>query len=217
MSSCLSTRSSRLRLKLCSALAAADLIAFATSLAACFGENSRYASASATFMPSTESATSRALRGVLRTNFCTAETSIVATISLLQRRRFFGLRATAVRVVAGVRGRAADLGALAQPAAAAGLAAGLVFVLDITDLTNRGLAADVDPSQFAAWHAHDRVIAFLGEELRARPGRSHQLPAPSQRQLDVMHGRADGDVLERDGVADSHRRVGTALDRVADL
>src|SRR5207245_2842267 len=215
------------------ALAAADLSAFATSLAPCFGETSRYASASATFMPSTESATSRALRGVLRTNFCTAETSIVATISLLQRRRFFGVRAMAAEVASrrelaqpvtdhvladedrhmlaavvdrdrvpdhvGVDHRRACpgadhllVGALAQPAAAAGLAAGLVFVLDITDLTNRGLAADVDPSQFAAWHAHDRVIAFLGEELRARPGRSHQLPAPSQRQLDVMHGRADG-------------------------
>src|SRR5437588_9362393 len=98
MSSCLSTRSSRLRLKLSSALAAADLIAFATSLAPCFGENARYASASATFMPSTESATSRALRGVLRTNFCTAETFIVATISLLQRRRFFGVRAMAAEV-----------------------------------------------------------------------------------------------------------------------
>src|SRR5437773_7866147 len=77
ISSCLSTRSSRLRLKLCSAFAAADLIALATSRAACLGENSRYARASDTFMPFTESATSRALRGVLRTNFCTAETSIV--------------------------------------------------------------------------------------------------------------------------------------------
>src|SRR5882762_525113 len=78
---CLRTRSSRFRLKLCSALAAADLIALATSFAACLGENSSCARASATRMPFTESATSLALRGVRRTNLCTAETSIVATFS----------------------------------------------------------------------------------------------------------------------------------------
>src|SRR5579872_1283794 len=69
ISSCFRTRSSRFKLKLCSAFAAADLIALATSRAACFGENSRYARASVTFMPLTESATSLALRGVRRTNF----------------------------------------------------------------------------------------------------------------------------------------------------
>src|SRR5206468_10855950 len=42
--------------------------------------------------------------------------------------------ATAVRMVAGVHGRAADLGALTQPAAATRLAARLVLVLDVTDL-----------------------------------------------------------------------------------
>src|SRR6202162_3894492 len=105
---CLSTRSSRLRLKLCSALAAADLIALATSFAACFGENSSWARASATRMPLTESATSLALRGVRRTNLCTAETSIVATL-LLQCRRFFGVGAVAAEVT---RGRE-----LAQPVA----------------------------------------------------------------------------------------------------
>src|SRR4029077_12386520 len=65
--------------EVCSALADADLIALATSRAACFGENSRYARASVTFMPLTESATSLALRGARRTYLWTAETSIVAT------------------------------------------------------------------------------------------------------------------------------------------
>src|SRR5947209_7081164 len=209
ISSCLSTRSSRLRLKLCSAFAAADLIALATSLAACFGENSRYASASATFMPFTESATSRAFLGVLRTNFCTAETSIVATLSLLllDRRRLFGVGAVAERglaprrlgVVAGprlafattvgmvarVHRRAADLGTLAEPAAAARLAARLVLVLDVTDLADGRLAADVDPAQLAARHADDGVVALLGQQLRARAGAPHELAATSERELDV--------------------------------
>src|ERR1700716_4585524 len=100
MSSCLMTRSSRVRLKLCSALAAAERIALATSRAACFGENSSMARASVTFIPLTESATSLALRGVRRTNLCTADTSIVAT-ALLQRRRFFGVSAVAAEVAGG--------------------------------------------------------------------------------------------------------------------
>src|SRR6202140_5987623 len=108
MRTCLSTRSSRFRLKLCSAFAAADLIALATSRAACFGENSSWARASATFIPLTESATSLALRGVRRTNLCTADTSIVATL-LLQRRRFFGVGAVAAEVTGG--------GELSQPVA----------------------------------------------------------------------------------------------------
>src|SRR6266566_3969277 len=74
MSSCLSTRSSRFRLKLCSALAAADLIALATSRAACLGENSSSARASDTF--------------------------IVATF-LLDRRRLFGVGAVAAEVARG--------------------------------------------------------------------------------------------------------------------
>src|SRR4029077_19817654 len=41
--------------------------------------------------------------------------------------------------------------------------------------------------------------------------------APAQRELDVVHGRADGNSCQRQGVADPHRRLFTALDRVADL
>src|SRR5260370_1854490 len=153
MSSCLSTRSSRLRLKLCSALAAADLIALATSRAACLGENSRYARASDTFIPLTESATSRALRGALRTNFCTAETSIVATtsLSLLYPRCLFGVSAVAAEV--------ARRGELAQP------------VTDHVFSDEHGyvLAPIVD---------RDRVPDHVGiDDGRARPGADHLLVA----------------------------------------
>src|SRR2546423_3756194 len=120
-------------------------------------------------------------------------------------------------MVAGVHGRTADLGALAQPAAAARLAARLVFVLDVTDLADGGLAADVDAAQLAARHADDRVVAFLGEQLRAGAGGPDELAAATEGQLDVVHGRTDRDVYQRDRVADPHRRLWTALDRVADL
>src|SRR5437899_1003779 len=73
---CFSQSSSRSRLWLCSALAAADLMAFATSAAACLGENSSCARASATRRPRTMSATSRAMRGARRMYFARAMTSI---------------------------------------------------------------------------------------------------------------------------------------------
>src|SRR5260221_1203738 len=99
--SCFTTSSSRFRLKLCSAFAAADLITFATSIAACLGENSRYASASPTFSPLTESATSRALRGVRFTYFATACTSISFLVSLLERRAALGVVAVAAEIAGG--------------------------------------------------------------------------------------------------------------------
>src|SRR5438046_1336715 len=120
--------------------------------------------------------------------------------------------ATAVRMVAGVHRRAADLGALTQPAAAARLAAGLVLVLDVTDLADGRLAADVDPTQLAARHADHRVVAFLGEQLRAGAGRPDELSAATEGQLDVVHGRTDRDVCKRDRVADPYRRIRSAFD-----
>ena len=120
-------------------------------------------------------------------------------------------------MVAGVHGRAADLGSLAEPAAAAGFAAGLVLVLDVTDLADGGLAANVDAAELAAGHSDHRVIAFLGEKLGAGACASDELAASAQRELEVVDGRADRDVLEGKRVADSHGRLGSALDWVADL
>src|SRR5581483_4664866 len=125
--------------------------------------------------------------------------------------------ATTVGMVAGVHGRAADGGPHAEPAAPAGLATGLVLVLDVTDLADRGLAVDVHPTQLTAWHADDRVVALLREQLSARTRAPDQLAAAPERQLDVVDGRTDRDVGERDRVADAHRRLRPALDGVADL
>src|ERR1041385_1343862 len=125
--------------------------------------------------------------------------------------------AAAVRVVNRVHGRAADLGPLAQPARAAGLAARLVLVLQVADLAQGGLAAHVDAAQLGRGHAHDGVAALLGQELRRGARRADQLAATAQRQLDVVDRRADGDPLQRQRVADADRGVGAAHDRVPDL
>src|SRR5207253_5474178 len=119
--------------------------------------------------------------------------------------------ATAVRMVAGVHRRTADLGTLAQPAAAARLAAGLVLVLDVTDLADRGLAADVNPAQLPTRHPDHGVIALFREQLGAGAGGAHQLATATERELQVVHRRADGDVLQGDRVTDPHRGVGAGL------
>src|SRR5205823_9012983 len=93
--------------------------------------------------------------------------------------------ATAMRVVARVHGRASDGGPDPEPAAAAGLAARLVLVLDVTDLADRRLAVHMDAAQLARGHAHDRIVAFLREQLRGCAGRPHELASPAQGELDV--------------------------------
>src|SRR6266571_2677884 len=120
-------------------------------------------------------------------------------------------------MVAGVHGRTADLGALAQPAAAACLATGLVLVLDVTDLADRGLAADVNPAQLAARHPDHGVIALFRQQLSACTGGPDQLTAATERELDVVHGRTHRDVLQRDRIADPDGRLWPRLDRVANL
>src|SRR2546430_14901659 len=120
-------------------------------------------------------------------------------------------------MVAGVHGRTADLGALAQPAAAAGLATGLVLVLDVTDLAERGLAADVNPAQLAARHPDHGVIALFRQQLSTCAGGPDQLTAATEGELDVVHGRTHRDVLQRERVADPDGRLRPRLDRVANL
>ena len=75
----------------------------------------------------------------------------------------------------------------------------------------------MDAAQLARGHSHDRVVAFLREQLGRCAGRADELAAAAQRELDVVNGRADGDTRQRDRVADAHRRLRPALDRIADL
>ena len=90
-------------------------------------------------------------------------------------------------------------------------------MLDVTDLADRGLAANVNASQLARGHADHGVVAFLGQQLRGGAGRADELAAAAERQLDVVNRRTDRDVSERQRVADAHRRLLSTLDRVADL
>src|ERR1700730_2131560 len=125
--------------------------------------------------------------------------------------------ATAVRMVAGVHGRASHGRAYAKPPAPAGLAPRFVLVLDIADLADRRLAAHVDAAQLAGRHADHRVVALLRQQLGRRTRRSDELATSAERELDVVNGRADRDTGERQRVADTDRRVFPTLDGIAHL
>src|SRR4051794_39459049 len=84
---------------------------------------------------------------------------------------------TAVRVVDRVHGDAADGGALALPAHAAGLAPVDVGLLGVADLADGGPAADVDVADLAGRHAQLRIRAVLGDELDRRAGGARDLRA----------------------------------------
>src|SRR5438874_229902 len=104
---------------------------------------------------------------------------------------------TAMRMVEGVHGDAAAAGALATPAALAGLADVLVLVLDVADLADRRVADDGDPPHLAGWHADLGVVPLAGEQLCRHAGRADHLAALSTAQLDVVHRAAQRDVHER--------------------
>src|SRR5207248_1139759 len=124
--------------------------------------------------------------------------------------------AAAVRMVDGVHRRAAHRRALAAPAAATGLTAGDVLVVDVADLAHGRAARDRHAAHLARREAQDGEALVLRDELDAGAGRARHLRAAARLQLDVVHERAGRDVLERKRVADLDVGGGTGLDHRAD-
>src|SRR5207245_541626 len=108
---------------------------------------------------------------------------------------------TAVRVVDRVHRRAAHRRALAEPAAAAGLADRHVLMLDVADLPHGRAAGEQHAAHLARGETQSRVTAVLRDELHTGAGGASQLAALGRLELDVVDERAGGDVVERQGVA----------------
>src|SRR6202011_4487985 len=108
---------------------------------------------------------------------------------------------TAVRMVDRVHRDTAHRGTLPEVTLAPGLADDLVLVIEIAELADRGAADDQDAAHLTRRHAHLRVVAFLGHQLRGAAGRPHELAALSGLQLDVVDDGTERDVQQRQGVA----------------
>src|SRR5262245_44861776 len=122
----------------------------------------------------------------------------------------------AVRVVDRVHGRAAHGGALAEPAAAAGLAAGLIRVIGVADLTDGRPTGERDATKLARWEPQDCVRAVLRDELDRGARRARHACALSRLQLDAVDERARRDVRERERVAGLDVGLWAGLDGRAD-
>src|SRR5690606_17021738 len=97
----------------------------------------------------------------------------------------------------------------AAPAAGTGLAQLLEVVLVVADLADGGAALGRHLAHLARAHAQHRVDALAGDQLHASAGGTRHLRALAGLHLDAMHGGADRDVAQRQGVADLDRRVRT--------
>src|SRR5690606_4521423 len=115
--------------------------------------------------------------------------------------------ATAVRVVDRVHGRAADGRLDAAPALGACLAQLLQVVLGVADLADGGAALARHATHLARTQAEGRVHALAGHQLHAGTGGTGDLRALARLHLDAVHGGADRDVAQRQGVAGADRGV----------
>src|SRR5438093_11495598 len=128
----------------------------------------------------------------------------------------FSLTAAKV-VIDRVHGDAAVVRHLSHVAFAAGFADRNVFVLEVSDLTDRGVAARVYFAHLARWKSQRRPLAFARHGLRAGAGGTRHLPALPFLQLDVVNHRAKRDAGKRKRVADEDVRFRTRHERRADL
>src|SRR5262245_25529765 len=124
---------------------------------------------------------------------------------------------TTERVIDRVHRHATHLRPLAETAAASGLAAGDVLVVDVADLADRRHALDVDLANLARGHLDRRVLALARHQLHPRSRAARDLPALARPQLDVVNGRAQRDVLERQAIARQDVDAVAGQHRVADL
>src|ERR671923_62078 len=105
--------------------------------------------------------------------------------------------AAAVRVVDGVHRGATHGRALAEPAAAARLAARDVLMVDVADLADRRAAGQRYAPHLAGWKPQHAVALVLRDELHTGAGAARELPALAGLQLDVVDERAGRDRAQR--------------------
>src|SRR3954453_16070315 len=116
------------------------------------------------------------------------------------------------RVVDRVHRDATRVRALALPTVASGLADRDQARLAVADRTDGAAAVDRDASHLGRRKAQRRERAFLRGELNRRARAATHLGPAARLQLDVVHSRTDGDVAQRQRVADANLTAVATLD-----
>ena len=79
-----------------------------------------------------------------------------------------------------------------------------VLMIGVAYLAYGRHARDQHPAGFAGRQLQQRIVAFLGHQLRRSTGRAYHLRALARAKLDVVHRGAGGNVLERQRIADQN-------------
>src|SRR6516225_5458520 len=104
---------------------------------------------------------------------------------------------SAMRMIDGIHHDPAHCWTNSHVTRTSGLSDRDVFVIEISDLADRGHAIDVDEPYFSRRKLHVSVGAFLGHELRRSAGAASHLRAFSGTKLDVVNGRAERNIFQR--------------------
>src|SRR6202158_2968388 len=119
-------------------------------------------------------------------------------------------------VINWVHSHATYMRPLAVPARAPGLAHRHVLVLDVADLANRCTTRELHIAQLARRQLQQRLRAFLGHQLRRRPGAARQLTTASRLQFDIVDHRPGWDLAQLHGVSRLDVGAFTTCDSTAD-
>src|SRR5436309_2016520 len=125
--------------------------------------------------------------------------------------------AASVRVIHRVHGHAANRRPNPAPTCAAGLSEGFVLMVEVANLANRGHALHGKLTNFPGRQLHKSYLAFLAQQLRRAARGTHHLSAAPGIQLQVMHHRAGGNVLELQRIAGKNVRPFACRDAVYGL
>src|SRR3954467_1733379 len=112
--------------------------------------------------------------------------------------------ATTMRMVDRVHGHAAIVRAAAHPTRATGFADRDVHVVRIGHGADGAHAAAVHQTLLCGVEPHDDIVLIAADDLRIGAGRTRDLPALADLELDIVDDRANRDVAERHGVARFH-------------
>ncbi len=114
--------------------------------------------------------------------------------------------AAAVGMVDGIHGRAADVGAAAHPAFAAGLAQHDAHVVGVAQGADGRPAGGRHAADFSAGEVDLGPIGVAGGQGGPAPGRAAQHAAPARQHLDIVDVHPQGNLRQRQAVAHGRRR-----------
>src|SRR5882672_7563118 len=127
------------------------------------------------------------------------------------------LGAAAMGMVDRVLRDAAGMRADAEPAAAPGLADDDVLLVRIRHRADGREAIEMDLAHLAGTQSQQRIVDVAADQLDERAGRARQLSALLRPELDIVDDRADGNALQRHGVARLDIRALARHHVIADL